>query len=62
MKEAQAIQGKAPYDEYLTNEMFGFIYTAQKQYGEAVKPLDSVLSFDPPVGDGPDGDSVAAAG
>jgi DNA-directed RNA polymerase subunit beta' len=31
--------------------------------GEAVKPLDSVLSFDPPVGDGSDNDStVAAAG
>ena len=31
--------------------------------GEAVKPLDSVLTFDPPLGDGTDGEgSVAAAG
>ena len=43
LKEAQGIQGKSPYDEYLINEMFGFIYTAQKQYGEAVKPLEANL-------------------
>jgi len=43
LKEAQGIQGKSPYDDYLINEMFGFIYTAQKQYGEAVKPLEANL-------------------
>jgi TolA-binding protein len=43
LKEAQGIQGKTPYDEYLTNEMLGFIYTKQQQYGEASKALEAGL-------------------
>jgi hypothetical protein len=44
LNEVQALSGKNPYDEYLMNEMFGYVYAQQKDYPNAVKYLEGSLN------------------
>ncbi len=44
LKEVQAIPGKSAYDEHLTNEMLGFVYSRLSQYADAEKALEAGLT------------------
>jgi tetratricopeptide (TPR) repeat protein len=44
LKEVEGISGKTPYDEYLMNELYGFVYVRTNQFPEAAKSLEAGLN------------------
>jgi tetratricopeptide (TPR) repeat protein len=44
LKEVQAIPGKTEYDQYLIDEMMGFIAITTKNYSEAKRALEATLN------------------
>ncbi|HEV7714074.1 MAG TPA: hypothetical protein VGO53_00655, partial [Steroidobacteraceae bacterium] len=37
LKEVEALPGKSPYDEFMMNQMYGFVYVRTQQLPEAEK-------------------------
>ena len=44
LREVQAISGKSAYDQYLIDEMFGYIAVRTKDYAEAARALEAGLN------------------
>jgi tetratricopeptide (TPR) repeat protein len=44
LKEVEGMSGKTPYDEFMMNQMYGFVYVRTKQYAEAAKALEASLN------------------
>jgi tetratricopeptide (TPR) repeat protein len=44
LREVQAIQGKSAYDQYLLDEMLGYIAVRTKDYAEAARALEAGLN------------------
>jgi tetratricopeptide (TPR) repeat protein len=41
LREVQAIQGRSPFDDYLLNEMLGYVYVRTNQYADAARHLEA---------------------
>lgn len=41
LREVQAIAGRSPYDDYLLNEMLGYVFVRTNQYADAAKHLEA---------------------
>jgi tetratricopeptide (TPR) repeat protein len=44
LKEVEGMSGRQPYDDYLLNEMYGFVYVRTNQLPEAAKALEAGLN------------------
>jgi len=44
LKEADGKSDKSPYDQFMINQMYGFVYVRTKQYPEAAKALEASLN------------------
>ena len=44
LKEVEAIPNKSPYDEFMLNQMLGFVYVRTSQFPEAAQSLEASLN------------------